>query len=106
MKIDPRIQTTGGLQGDPVKNANKSANQAPDAKSANAASTQSEDTIQISSRHTEVQQLTAQIANVPDVRAERIAPLQAAVQQKTYNPDSGKVADALLSEQAGKSAKA
>jgi flagellar biosynthesis anti-sigma factor FlgM len=106
MKIDPRIQATIDLQSDTVKNANKSANQAPAAKPTNTGSTQSEDTLQISSRHAEVQQLTAQVANVPDVRTERVAPLQTAVQQKTYNPDSGRVADALLSEQAGKSVNA
>jgi flagellar biosynthesis anti-sigma factor FlgM len=106
MKIDPRIQPTGDLQSDPVKNAKQSTTGAAAAKPGNATSTQSGDTIEISSRHAEVQQLTAQVATVPEVRAERVAPLKAAVEQNSYNPDSGKVADAMLAEQAGRGAKA
>ena len=44
------------------------------------------------------------MASVPDVRSERVAPLKAAVAEKSYSPDSGKVADAMLDEQAGKKA--
>jgi flagellar biosynthesis anti-sigma factor FlgM len=102
MKIDPRIQPTGDLPSDPVKNVKKSAVRAPEGKSGSAAG----DTFQVSRKHAEVQQLTAQLAQVPEVRAERVAPLKAAVERNSYQPDSGKVADAMLAEHAQKSAKA
>lgn len=105
MKIDPTIQSLGDLQNEPVSNAKKGASSASDTKSA-AASANSGDTIQISSRHAEVQQLTAQAAQVPDVRADRVAPLKAAVQQDSYKPDSGKIADAMLADTVSKGATA
>jgi len=105
MKIDPRIQLTGDLQSDAVKNDKKSAVRAPEGKSDSASSVASGDTFQVSSKHAEVQQLTGQLAKVPEVRAERVVPLKAAVEQKSYQPDSGKVADAMLAEHAPKSAK-
>jgi flagellar biosynthesis anti-sigma factor FlgM len=106
MKIDPTIQSTGGPQSGAVTDAQNSSARASAAKPENAASASSEDTIQISTRHAEVQQLSAQMANVPEVRAARVAPLKAAVQRNSYQPNSGKIADAMLAEQASKSAKA
>src|SRR5579883_3366221 len=70
-----------------------------------ASQVQAEDTFQPSGRHAELQRLTAQAASVPEVRTEKVAPLQAKVQRGTYKPDSQKVADALISEQSRSSAK-
>jgi negative regulator of flagellin synthesis FlgM len=106
MKIDPTIQSIGGPQSDAVTDAKNSSTRASAAKLENAAPASSGDTIQISSRHAEVQQLSAQMANVPEVRAARVAPLKAAVQQGSYQPDGGKIADAMLAEQSSRSAKA
>ena len=106
MKIDPRIQPTGDLPSDPVKNVKKSAVRAPEGKSESASSVAAGDTFRVSGKQAEVQQLSGQLAQVPEVRAERVAPLKAAVEQKNYQPDSGKVADAMLAEHAQKSAKA
>ncbi len=38
----------------------------------------------------------AALASEPDVRAERVKPLQAAVRDGTYHTDSAKIADAMI----------
>jgi flagellar biosynthesis anti-sigma factor FlgM len=101
MKIDPRIQPDSDLQSDSVKGTKKSAVQTPAGKSGSSSSGVSGDTFQASSTQAEVQKLTSQVASVPDVRTERVAPLKAAVGQKAYQPDSGKIADAMLSQAVG-----
>jgi len=105
MKIDPRIQAPSDLQSDSVKNTKRSFVRAPENQTdSTTSSVVSGDTFQVSSKQAELQKLSAQMASVPDVRSERVAPLKAAVAQKSYNPDSGKVADAMLDEQAAKKA--
>jgi flagellar biosynthesis anti-sigma factor FlgM len=107
MKIDPQIPAGGELQNDRVTNTTSGGTSAQGAsKAAGGTVAPAEDTVQLSGRHAEVQQLTAQAAALPDVRAEKIAPLQAKVQSGNYQPNSQKVADALLAEQSGKAAKA
>jgi flagellar biosynthesis anti-sigma factor FlgM len=102
MKIDPRIQSSNELQSDSVANAKKNAVRAPEGKSeSSSSSVVSGDTFQVSSTQATLQQLSAQITNVPDVRAERVAPLKAAVAQNGYSPDSGQIADAMLADQSG-----
>jgi flagellar biosynthesis anti-sigma factor FlgM len=107
MKIDPRIQSTGELQSDRVKDTKGSAVRAPsDARSEGAKDVPGGDTVQLSGKHSEIKQLSAQVANVPDVRTDRVAPLQAKVQSGEYHPDSQKVADAMLTEQTRQTSKA
>jgi flagellar biosynthesis anti-sigma factor FlgM len=101
MKIDPRIQSSNELQSDSVANAKKNAVRAPEGKSESSSSVVSGDTFQVSSTQATLQQLSAEITNVPDVRAERVAPLKAAVAQNGYSPDSGQIADAMLADQSG-----
>jgi flagellar biosynthesis anti-sigma factor FlgM len=43
-----------------------------------------------------VQQLTAKVQQLPDIRSERVAALKEQIQKGTYNPDAADVADALL----------
>ena len=104
MKIDPKIPANGELQSGSVKNTAVNTAQTQ-TRPAGVTATQSEDTFQASGRHAEVQRLTAQANAVPDVRTDKVAPLQAKVQNGTYKPDSQKVADALLSEHGSNSAK-
>jgi negative regulator of flagellin synthesis FlgM len=100
MKIDPKLPANGELQSSLVSGTAGTATPVQNqAKAATASQAQTEDTFQASGRHAEVQQLAAQAANVPDVRAAKIAPLQAKMQRGTYKPDSKKVADALLADQ-------
>jgi negative regulator of flagellin synthesis FlgM len=106
MKIDPTIQSTGDLQNDRVKDTKGNAPRVQsDARSGATSSASTGDTVQLSSKHGEVQQLSAQVANVPDVRVDRVAPLQAKVSSGAYRPDSQKVADAMLSEQTRRTSK-
>ncbi len=107
MKIDPRIPAANEAQSERVKNANVSAPKGqPEEKSAGSATVSAGDTFQLSQKHSEVQQLSAQVGQVPDVRQERVRPLRAQVQSGNYKPSSAKVADAVLAEQSQKSAKA
>jgi len=104
MKIDPKLPANGGLQSDRVTTTPGSG-VPPQAKPVGATQAQSEDTFRVSSRHTDVQRLAAHAATAPDVRAEKVAPLQAKVQRGGYKPDSQKVADALITEHNRSSAK-
>lgn len=106
MKIDPTIQGTSDLQSDAVKSSKSSKVRAQEGKSETLSAVVSGDTFQVSGTQAEVQQLTGQMAHVPEVRAERVEPLKAAVEQGTYQPDSQRVADAMLADQASRSAKA
>jgi flagellar biosynthesis anti-sigma factor FlgM len=107
MKIDPRIPSSNEVQNDPIKTAKgASAQRTSDTKASDPSSLASGDTVQLSSRHAEIQRLNAQAANVPEIRSERIAPLQTQVKRGTYNPDSSKVADAMVNDHAGKSSRA
>lgn len=106
MKIDPKIPASGDLQSDRVKNSAGASVPAPgQAKIAGVTAAQTEDTFKPSGRGAEVQQLAAQAATVPDVRLEKVAPLQAKVQNGRYHPDSKKVADALIADHSRKTSK-
>jgi len=48
-----------------------------------------------------VQGLKAQLANLPDVRFERVHELQKAVSSGTYEVGAGNIADAMLTDLAG-----
>ena len=50
------------------------------------------DTVQLSGALSQVQQLNAQLAQTPDVRATRVAALQQQVQQGTYQPSNEQIA--------------
>jgi len=104
MKIDPKVQSTSQLQADALNSAKKAATR-PTTPQGEGQAVTSGDTIQISSKHAEVRQLTDQAAKLPDVRTEKVAPLKASVEQNRYQPDSGKVADAMIAEQSAKAAK-
>jgi negative regulator of flagellin synthesis FlgM len=61
----------------------------------------SEDAADLSSDLQTVQQLKSQLANLPDVRQERVQALQKAVQDGTYEVGDGKIADAMLTDLVG-----
>jgi negative regulator of flagellin synthesis FlgM len=106
MKIDPKIPANGELQSDRVKNSTGGGVPAQgQAKTVGTTAAKTEDTFQPSGRGAEVQKLAAQAATLPDVRTEKVAPLQARVQSGRYNPDSKKVADALIADHSRKTSK-
>ncbi len=103
MKIDPTIQFPSDPQSDRVTNAPSKTTQSQSSGSATGASSPSgEDTFSLSSAHGEVQTLTANLANVPEVRNQRVAALQQRVSNGSYQPDSQKVADAIIADQGGR----
>ena len=100
MKIDPRIQLPGDVQPELIRNSRKSAVQPTGtADTGGVRPAAGEDTVSISSTHSDVQTLKANLANVPDVRTDRVAALQQRVSTGQYQPDSGKVADAIIADQ-------
>jgi flagellar biosynthesis anti-sigma factor FlgM len=60
-----------------------------------------EDKVSLSSTMSEVQQLKAQLAQTPDVRASRVASLQQQIAQGTYNPSNQQIAAAMLADLSG-----
>lgn len=103
MKIDPTIQFPNDPQSDRVANTPSKAAQSQSSGSASASSSASgEDTFSLSSTHGEVQTLTANLASVPEVRTQRVTSLQQRVNSGTYQPDSQKVADAIIADQASR----
>jgi flagellar biosynthesis anti-sigma factor FlgM len=107
MKIDPRISFQGDAQADLVKKTNGQADASQSrSKSEGVSSPSSEDTFTLSSSLSEAQRHQATLANVPEIRADRVHALQQKVQSSTYNPDSQKIAEALVAEHVGLSVKA
>ena len=69
------------------------------ATSTGVSSPTGEDTVRLSSTHGEVQTLNAQLRQAPEVRAAKVNDLQLQVRSGQYQPDSGKIADALIADQ-------
>jgi flagellar biosynthesis anti-sigma factor FlgM len=105
MKIDPRTVLPADVQSTPVKNSRAGA-QPAGKESAGVKPAAGEDTVHISSVHSDVQTLKANLAHVPEVRAAKVNALQQRVSSGQYKPDSQKVADAIIAEQSRRSSKA
>ena len=60
-----------------------------------------DETTSLSGNLKEVQELKAQLANLPEVRLERVQELQKAVANGTYEVEAGKIADAMITDLAG-----
>ena len=107
MQIDPRIQLPGNAQPEPLKSPRSDGPQpSSTANTAGITSTTGEDTVSLSSAHGEVQSLTASLASVPEVRAGRVNALQQLLQGGQFQPDSAKVADAIIADHSRVSTKA
>jgi len=107
MKIDPKVQFPNEAQ--PERVSGKRANEAQvKTGSPTAALTPAngEDTVSLSGAHGEVQRLTSAVSQVPDVRTQRIAALQGKVRSGNFQPDSQKIADAVIAEQTARKFKA
>jgi flagellar biosynthesis anti-sigma factor FlgM len=102
MRIDPSLQYLGNDPNQGVGNTtgqpklSSPASGVPLASEPNASD--AGDTVQLSGTLGVVQQLTAQLAQSPDVRAERVAALQQQIQQGTYTPSNEQIASAMFSE--------
>ena len=60
-----------------------------------------DETTSLSGNLQEVQELKAQLANLPEVRLEKVQDLQKAIANGTYKVDAGKIADAMITDLAG-----
>jgi flagellar biosynthesis anti-sigma factor FlgM len=104
MKIDPTIQFPNDPKSDLITNSSSKAALSQGTGSTTSSGSESpaasEDTFSLSSAHGDLQTLTSNLANVPEVRSHRVAALQQSVSSGSYHPDSGKIADAIVSDQA------
>jgi len=106
MKIDSRIQFPDDAQSGRVKGSGNGPGQTKASSSASGVSAPSgEDTVHLSSTHTDIQTLSAQLAAVPEVRTHRVAALQQQVRNGNFKPDHQKVADAIVADHSKQPAK-
>jgi flagellar biosynthesis anti-sigma factor FlgM len=68
-----------------------------------AGAADSGDTLQLSGTLAQVQQLKSQLAQLPDLRAARVAALQQQIQQGSYRPSGEQIAGAMIAEFSGTS---
>ena len=106
MKIDPRTQLPGDAQSTPVKNSRNAGPTHGSSQSSGIKPATGEDTVKISSTHSDVQTLKANLAAVPEIRVERVNALQQQVNSGQYRPDSQKIADSIIADHSHRGAKA
>jgi flagellar biosynthesis anti-sigma factor FlgM len=97
MKVDPNSQSLANVSSDAVQNAKTTRTQESTSGSG-ASQTDGTDTVQFSGKFAEVQQLTSQVQQFPDIRSERVLALKQQIQQGTYKPAASDVAAAILSD--------
>lgn len=94
MRIDLQSGTQAAAEAERSNSRNSVANTATSAAKASALG---EDQAQLSGAHIEVQALTAQASQLPEVREERVQALRQAIHSGEYQVDPQKVAGALFS---------
>jgi flagellar biosynthesis anti-sigma factor FlgM len=101
MKIDSQIQFPDDFRSSQA-DARKTGGLSPKGGSgaAGIGSPTGEDTVRLSGTHSEVQSLSAALQQVPEVRGSQVTAFQEQVRSGQYQPDSGKIADALIADQA------
>jgi len=98
MRIDPN-QFPGNLQSDSVQQTNTRGTQASQSEEAHeTGGVDTDDQFQPSPTLDQVQRLKAQLAQVPEIRNERVSSLSQKIQQGTYNPTNQQIANAMVSE--------
>jgi negative regulator of flagellin synthesis FlgM len=98
MKIDPRILLPADVQSTPVQNSRNTAAQSATKSSTGLKPSAGEDTVKISTTHSDLQLLKANLANIPEVRVAKVNALRQQVNSGQYKPDSQKVADAIIAD--------
>ncbi|MFZ0814512.1 MAG: flagellar biosynthesis anti-sigma factor FlgM [Candidatus Sulfotelmatobacter sp.] len=100
MRIDPN-QTAQQLP-----ESSRSSGQSPASGDTRASvgSPLGEDQAQLSGIHAQVQTLTAQVAQLPEVRQEKVNALRQAVLGGSYQPSAAQVAEGLFAHMVGKAA--
>jgi len=98
MKIDSRIQFPDDAQSSPVKGAGNGSSSRGASSAFGVSSSAGEDTVQLSGKHLEVRALAANLAQVPEIRAQRVQALHQRVHSGNFKPDSQEIADALIAD--------
>lgn len=89
----------------PLPEATRTRSQSAPVPNASAVRTQAaEDEAVLSGAYIEVQALAAQVAQLPEVRNERVQALREAVETGSYSADAREVAGAILAEMICRSA--
>jgi len=102
MRIDPQNPATrsSGARGvEDAQSGQVKSSQQP-------ASTEPNDTVQLSSGQAIVRQLVSQLDQIPDIRHEQVGSLRSAIGSGKYNPSNGQVAEALACQSFGVSEQA
>jgi negative regulator of flagellin synthesis FlgM len=98
MKIDPN-QYLGNLQSDNVQQTNTRGTQPSQSEEAReSGGVDTDDQFQPSPTLDQIQRLKAQLAQVPDVRSDRVSALSQKIQQGSYKPTNQQIADSMVSE--------
>ena len=100
MRIDPN-QYLGNVQSENVQqttNTNRGAQVSDSEGAKDTAGVDSDDQFQPSQTLDQVQRLQAQLAQVPEVRSEKVAALSQKIQNGTYNPSKDQIAGAMISD--------
>lgn len=98
MRIDPN-QFLGNLQPDTVQQANTRSTQPSQSEQAHQnGAVDGDDQFQPSQTLDQVQRLKSQLAQMPEVRSDRVAALSQKIQQGSYKPTNDQIANAMVSE--------
>jgi flagellar biosynthesis anti-sigma factor FlgM len=100
MRIDPN-QAAQAL---PESNRGSGQSQASADTHVSAGRPLGEDQAQLSGIHAQVQTLTAQAAQLPEIRQEKVNALRQAVLGGSYQPGAAQVAEGLFAHMVGKAA--
>jgi flagellar biosynthesis anti-sigma factor FlgM len=93
-----RIDSNPGAQGLSGTAQNTSPGTAPETRAASTTAVVGEDQAQFSGAHVQVQALSAQVTQMPEINQAKVDALRQSVLDGTYGPDTGDIADALLSD--------
>lgn len=100
MRIDPQIPAAGTTGTDRLNQLySGGASNNPPA----AASSQPNDTVQLSDTQATLSTLVSQLSNVPDVRQSKVDALRSQIQSGQYQIDNHQVANAIVDELVGPS---
>jgi flagellar biosynthesis anti-sigma factor FlgM len=100
MKIDPKVQLPSEISPEAVKNSRKTnVQQQTGTVVPTSVPSAGQDTVSISSTHSDLQTLKVQLDQIPDIRTDRVNALRRQVNDRQYTPSSANIAQAVVNEQ-------
>jgi flagellar biosynthesis anti-sigma factor FlgM len=98
MRIDPNQPYLNNVNSDAVENKKTGNFLSGTTSAADGSSVEGGDTVQLSGTLAQAQQLKLQLAQTPDIRADRVSALRQQILQGTYAPTNDQIAGAMMSE--------